>query len=164
MPTQKPPSSAYWMECARIRQQLVRVAARRCVAPTEPEDIVQEAIIRGAEFDRLDMDRVPQFLTRLVTRLCVDEARHNAVVKKMASHPRLVPQSADDLVDVVCDHAEAQWLASRLEAFSPKDRKLVLMLTSGFTRKEIAEELGTTPQGTHSALYRIRKKMVERYG
>lgn len=110
------------------------------------------------------MERVPQFLTRLVTRLCVDEARHNAVVKKMASHPRLIPQTADDLVDVVCDHAEAQWLASRLEAFSPKDRKLVLMLTNGFTRKEIAEELGTTPQGTHSALYRIRKKMVERYG
>jgi len=125
---------------------------------------VQEAMIRGAEFDRLDMNRVPQFLTRLVTRLCADGARHNAVVKKMASHPRLIPQTADDLVDIVCDHAEAQWLASRLETFSVKDRKLVLMLTSGFTRKEIAEELGTTPQGTHSALYRIRKKMVQHYG
>jgi RNA polymerase sigma factor (sigma-70 family) len=138
------------------------VAAPRCIAPTEPEDIVQEAMIRGAEFDRLDMGRLRPFLTRLVTRLCADEARHNAVVRKMASHPRLVPQMADDLVDVVCDHAEAQWLAARLKTFSVKDRKLVLMLTSGFTRKEIAEELGTTPQGTHSALYRIRKKIVER--
>src|SRR4051794_26380745 len=40
----------YWQECIRIRPQLVRIAARRCAAPVDPDDIVGEALVRGAEF------------------------------------------------------------------------------------------------------------------
>src|SRR5690242_5458265 len=30
----------YWQECIKIRPQLVRIAARRCAAPVDPDDIV----------------------------------------------------------------------------------------------------------------------------
>src|SRR2546421_8280941 len=86
----------YWQECIKIRPQLVRIAARRCAAPVDPDDIVGEALVRGAEFDDLDMDRLEQFLVSTVTRLCADEVRRRTVATRMANHPRLVPPSAQD--------------------------------------------------------------------
>jgi RNA polymerase sigma-70 factor (ECF subfamily) len=149
----------YWQECIRIRPTLVRIAARRCAAPVDPDDIVGEALVRGAEFDDLDMDRLEPFLVSTVTRLCADEARRRTVASRMANHPRLVPPSADDPAELACDSAEARWLAIRILALPRRDRALVDMLTDGLPHSEIARELGTTPQGAHSALYRLRKRI-----
>src|ERR1043165_995975 len=97
----------YWQECIKIRPTLVRIAARRCAAPVDPDDIVNEALIRGAEFDDLDMSRIEQFLVSTVTRLCADEARRRTVATRMANHPRLVPPTAEDPAEFACDKAEA---------------------------------------------------------
>jgi RNA polymerase sigma-70 factor (ECF subfamily) len=149
----------YWQECIKIRPSLVRIAARRCAAPVDPDDIVNEALIRGAEFDDLDMTRLEQFLVSTVTRLCADEARRRTVATKMANHPRLVPPSAEDPAEFACDQAEARWLAIRILALPRRDRVLVDMLAGGMGHSEIARELGTTTQGAHSALYRLRKRI-----
>jgi DNA-directed RNA polymerase specialized sigma24 family protein len=118
-------------------------------------------LVRGAEFDGLDVARVQAFLTRLVTRLCVDETRHKAVVARMAVHPKLTPVPAQDVADAVCDHDEAQWLAKRMRSLSIRDQRLISMLSNGRTHKDIAAELRSTPHSTHVALYRIRKKIVQ---
>jgi RNA polymerase sigma-70 factor (ECF subfamily) len=149
----------YWQECIKIRPTLVRIAARRCAAPVDPDDIVGEALIRGAEFDDLDMSRLEQFLVATVTRLCADEVRRRTVATRMANHPRLVPPPAEDPAEFACDKAEARWLAIRILALPRRDRALVDMLADGMPHSEIARELGTTTQGAHSALYRLRKRI-----
>jgi RNA polymerase sigma factor (sigma-70 family) len=149
----------YWQECIRIRPTLVRIAARRCAAPVDPDDIVGEAMVRGAEFDDLDMSRLEQFLVSTVTRLCADEVRRRTVATRMAGHPRLVPPTEQDPAENACDRAEARWLAVQILALPRRDRELVDMVVDGKPHSEIARELGTTTQGAHSALYRLRKRI-----
>ncbi|WP_340684139.1 sigma-70 family RNA polymerase sigma factor [Amycolatopsis coloradensis] len=155
--------STYWRESAKLRGFLIRVAASRCSPSGDPEDIVHEALVRGACYSRLDMDRLPQFLVTVVIRLCIDENRRTAVAVRMARDRRLFPASSQDPSESVCDRAEAHWVRRRLANFSPRDRKLVSMVTDGLPPAEIAKVLRTTPQGTYSALYRIRRRINDCY-
>jgi DNA-directed RNA polymerase specialized sigma24 family protein len=153
----------YSQECARLRPFLIRVAARRCIASVDPEDIAQEAIVRGAEYRRLDMGQLPQFLVAMVTRLCSNEVRRIVMAHRMVGHPRLLPPPTVAPAEFACDRAEAQWFAARLVSFSLRDRKLVSMLATGWARPEIARELGITLGSTYSAIQRIRSRIRRRY-
>jgi DNA-directed RNA polymerase specialized sigma24 family protein len=140
----QPSTEDYWQECVRLR--LLRVASWRCGGSVEPEDMVHEAFVRGAEASCLATKCLQPFLVTVIRRLCVDEARRGAVAGRVATHPRLLPAAAEDPAEVACDRAEARWLATRLTNSSPNDRRLLSMLTAGFSLKDIAEKLGTTPQ------------------
>jgi RNA polymerase sigma-70 factor (ECF subfamily) len=153
----------YWRECTKIRPDLMRFATRRCAThcrgSVEPEDIVQEAFIRGAEFSNLELEKLQPFLVTVINRLCVDEARRRAVAIRMARHPRLQPIATEEPGELVCDQAEARWLAARLRHLSARDRRLVALLVAGRAHHEIAAELSTTPQSTYSAIYRLRRRI-----
>lgn len=153
----------YWRESAKLRGFLIRVAASRCSPSADPEDIVHEALVRGACYPDLDLERLPQFLVTVVIRLCIDESRRTTVAVRMARDRRLSPAIPQDPSESVCDRAEAHWLLRRLAKFSPRDRKLVSMVTDGLPPAEIARALHTTPQGTYSALYRIRRRINNCY-
>jgi RNA polymerase sigma factor (sigma-70 family) len=155
--------SAYWRESAKLRGLLIRVAASRCSSGADPEDIVHEALVRGACYAGLDLQRLPQFLVTVVIRLCIDESRRTTVAVRMARDRRLFPATTQDPAESVCDRAEAHWLEDRLANFPPRDRKLVSMVTDGLPPTEIARALHTTPQGTYSALYRIRRRINNCY-
>ena len=157
----RPSTDDYWQECVRLRPYLLRVASWRCKGPLDPEDIVQEAFVRGAESSYLAIRCLQPFLVTVICRLCVDEARRRAVAGRMARHPRLLPPAAEDPAELACDRAEARWLATRMGDFSPNDRRLLSMLAAGLSPKDIAEELGTTSQGTYSAVHRLRRRMVK---
>src|SRR5436309_1105541 len=86
----------YWQECVRLRPYLLRVASWRCDGSFEPEDMVHEAFIRGAEANRLATKCLQPFLVTVICRLCVDEARRGAVAGRVAAHPRLLPAAAED--------------------------------------------------------------------
>ncbi|WP_160096800.1 RNA polymerase sigma factor [Kibdelosporangium aridum] len=153
------PDDSYWEECVRLRPSLLRIAAWRCQGLLDPEDIVQEAFLRGAEAGNLELRWLRPFLVTVIFRLCVDEARRRAVVERLGSHRRLLPPPAEDPAETACDRAEARWLAVRSKDLSPSDRRLLSLLTSGCARKEIADELGTTPQGMYSAVHRLRRRI-----
>lgn len=150
----------YWRECARMRPLLIRIAGGRCTSTADPEDVVQEALVRGAEYRNLDLARLRQFLVAIVIRLCADEARRARIAGRMAGHPRLLPPATEDPAEFACDRAEARWIMRRLANLSPRDRRLVSMVVSGLPHKEIARRLRTTPQSTYSALYRIRRRIT----
>jgi DNA-directed RNA polymerase specialized sigma24 family protein len=153
------PDDSYWQECIRLRPYLLRIAAWRCQGLLEPDDIVQEAFVRGAESRHLELKWLRPFLVTVICRLCVDEARRRAVAGRLGSHPRLIPLPAADPAELACDRAEARWLAMRSKDLSPSDRRLLSLLTAGRATKEIADKLGTTPQGTYSAVHRLRRRI-----
>lgn len=155
--------SVYWRESAKLRGLLIRVAARRCSSGADPEDIVHEALVRGACYPDLDLRRLPQFLVTVVIRLCADETRRTTVAVRMTRDRRLFPAATQDPAESVCDRAEAHWLEQRLANFPARDQKLVSMVTDGLPPAEIARVLHTTPQGTYSALYRIRRRINNCY-
>lgn len=156
----QPSTDDYWQECVRLRPYLLKVASWRCKGSLDPEDIVQEAFVRGAESSHLSIRFLQAFLVTVVCRLCVDEARRRAVAGRMAAHPRLLPPAAEDPAELACDKAEARWLALKLGNFSPNDRRLLSMLAAGLSRKDIAEALGTSQQGTYSAVHRLRRRIT----
>lgn len=156
----------FWDECAKVRPDLVRIAARHAAAVSQAEDIVHDAMVRAAEYDRdrLELDRLRPFLVTVVKRLCVDDARRRNTAQRAFGHPRLEPSTPGDPGDpaeLVCDRAEARWVASRLRAqpaLSPAERRLVSMIAGGLSQSEIAAAQGTTIGATQSALHRVRGK------
>jgi len=160
----RPSTDDYWQECVRLRPYLLRVASWRCQGSLDPEDIVQEAFVRGAKSSHLATGCLQPFLITVICRLCIDEARRRAVAGRMAAHPRLLPSDADDPAELACDRAEAHWLAMRSRNFSPNDRRLLSMLAAGLSPKDIAEALGTTPQCAYSAVHRLRRRIRARPG
>ncbi|MCE7002101.1 sigma-70 family RNA polymerase sigma factor [Kibdelosporangium philippinense] len=153
------PDDSYWQECVNLRPSLLRIAASRCQGILDPEDIVQEAFLRGAQARHLELKSLRPFLVTVIQRLCVDEARRRAVAGRLGMHPRLLPPASEDPAELACDRAEARWLADRSAGLSPSDRRLLSLLTTGRAPKEIADELGTTPQSTYSAVYRLRRRI-----
>ena len=54
------------------RPQLLRLAYRMLGSISEAEDVVQDAWLRWQRADRADIQSPPAFLSRVVTRLCLD--------------------------------------------------------------------------------------------
>ncbi|KAA2261269.1 RNA polymerase sigma factor [Solihabitans fulvus] len=149
----------FWNECATLRPHLVGFAKRHVATPCQAEDIVHDALLRAAEFDRLDLDRLHPFLVSVVKRLCVDDARRRSVVLRAANHPMLHPPAGVDPAERACDRDEAQRVAARLHSLSDYERSLVSLAANGFSYAEIANRLGTTSGATQSAMHRIRHKV-----
>jgi RNA polymerase sigma factor (sigma-70 family) len=79
------------------RPRLVRLAYRMLGSMAEAEDIVQDAWIRWQRADREDVREPPAFLTRTVTRLCLDamksaRARREAYVGSWLPEPIVEPE------------------------------------------------------------------------
>jgi len=149
----------FWDECARARPHLVRIASRHAPAVSQAEDIVHDALVRAAEFDRLDVDRLQPFLVTVVKRLCVDDSRRAGTARRALGHPRLEPSVGRDPADEVCDRAEARWAADRVATLPARERTLVSMVAGGHSHSDIAAASGTTVGATHTALHRVRGKV-----
>jgi RNA polymerase sigma factor (sigma-70 family) len=149
----------FWDECVRARPHLVRIASRHAPAPSQAEDIVHDALLRAAEFDRLDLDRLQPFLVTVVKRLCVDDARRTGVASRAYGHPRLEPCAPRDPAELACDRAEASWAAGKLSDLAPRERTLVAMAAGGLSQSDIAAAHGTTVGATQTALHRVRGKI-----
>ncbi len=84
------------------RPRLVRLAYRMLGSMAEGEDIVQEAWIRWQQADREDVRAPGAFLTRIVTRLCLDtmksaRARREIYVGSWLPEPIVEPDDNDVL-------------------------------------------------------------------
>jgi RNA polymerase sigma factor (sigma-70 family) len=149
----------FWEECAKVRPQLVGIAARHTAGSGQAEDIVHDALLRAAHFSELDLDRLHPFLVTVVKRLCVDEARRRSTASRAHSHTRLDPLADADPAELTCDRAEADWVASTLPRLTAYERELVALVANGHPHSDIARMLGTTPRATQTAITRVRGKI-----
>jgi DNA-directed RNA polymerase specialized sigma24 family protein len=111
---------------------LIRVARRRTPCAADAEDCVSEAMLRTVLHPGLDHDRVGAFLTAVTVRVCADLHRDRTRWARVAAvhsgDDRLVPTPEA----VVCDRAEAVWLARLLaRSLSPAEHAAVRARAAG---------------------------------
>jgi RNA polymerase sigma-70 factor (ECF subfamily) len=112
---------------APLRPRLVRVAYRMLGSVAEAEDIVQEAFLRWHQADRAEVREPVAYLTRTVTRLCLDflksaRVRRESYVGAWLPEPVVEPlQDEDDGDDITLT------LMLALERLSPLERAAFLL-------------------------------------
>lgn len=144
-----------------LRPRLVRIAYRMLGSVAEAEDAVQDAYIRWHQTDRDAVRDPAAFLTRTVTRLCLD-------VLKSARHKRETyvgpwlpePLLATEDEDVPDEHDLTLTLMLALERLSPLERAAFLLHDIfGVPFEEIAKTLDRDPATCRQLATRARKNV-----
>lgn len=122
-----------------LRPKLQRVAYRMLGSVSDAEDVVQEAFIRWMGVDRATVNEPQAYLTRVVTRLCLDQlksARHRREVYPGEWLPEPVIEE-DETDDVTLP------LMMALERLSPLERAaFILHDVFALPFEEVAQAIG----------------------
>ncbi|MDH7639652.1 sigma-70 family RNA polymerase sigma factor [Sphingomonas oryzagri] len=108
------------------RPRLLRLAYRMLGSLAEAEDVVQDAWLRWSRVE-LSVDQPAAYLTRIVTRLCLDQmrsarARHETYVGAWLPDPLVGPTEDEDQADDI-----TLTLMLALERLSPLERAAFLL-------------------------------------
>lgn len=126
------------------------------------EDIVQEAYLRLlglAASDEAPAGARP-WLFRVVRNLAIDERRSAARRANPVAEPDTLGTAALDDTESLVEHREELAGALReMAALPPRERRAMEMDQAGLGAQAIANELGTTPNAVHQALFRARKRL-----
>jgi RNA polymerase sigma factor (sigma-70 family) len=145
------------------RPRLVRLAYRMLGSMAEGEDIVQEAWIRWQQTDRDDVREPVAFLTRIVTRLCLDtmksaRARHETYVGSWLPEPIV---AAEDDETLPLDELTLT-LMLVLERLSPLERATFLLHdVFGTPLDEVATTLKRDAAAVRQLAARARKHVQQ---
>lgn len=139
------------------RPRLLRLAYRMLGAHAEAEDIVQEAWLRWRRSDPADLSKPAAWLTRIVSRLCLD------VMKSARSRRETYPGTwlPEPLIEPEDDELRADnvtlTLMVALERLSPLERAAFL-LHDVFNQpmEEVAATLQRSPAATRQLAARAR--------
>lgn len=142
------------------RPGLIRLAYRMLGSIAEAEDVVQEAYIRWHQTDRSIIREPGAFLSKTVTRLCLDilksaRVRREAYVGPWLPEPVLEPEFDEDEGE---DLSLTLMLA--LERLSPLERAAFLLHdVFGLGFEEIAATLDREPAACRQLAARARKNV-----
>ncbi len=142
------------------RPRLRAIATRILGSQTEADDVLQEAWLRLSRTDLDDIDVVPAWLTRVVTRLCLDhlrkqQTRSKAEAEAPAESALLEPE-ADALLAERVDGA----MQIVLDTLAPAERAaFVLHDVFGYHFDEISAVLGRSGTAVRQLASRARRKL-----
>ncbi|MEV6650818.1 sigma-70 family RNA polymerase sigma factor [Streptomyces sp. NPDC051219] len=148
-----------WQRAWSHREQLLKVARRRSMSPEDAEDAVHEAMLRAAENPHLDDERLGAWLTTVTVRLCVDRYRQVNREAEVRSSPRLIAPGPAPVEEVVCDRAEAKWLAVRSGELPARQAEALRLKSEDLDVGQVADEMGLTYQAVESLLARARRTL-----
>ncbi|MDI9882834.1 sigma-70 family RNA polymerase sigma factor [Streptomyces sp. HNM0645] len=148
-----------WQRAWSHREDLLKVARRRSMSPEDAEDAVHEAMLRAAENPHLDDERLGAWLTTVTMRLCVDRYRQVSREAEVRSSPRLVVPRPAPLDEVVCDRAEARWLAVRSGELPARQAEALRLKSEDLDVGEVAREMGLSYRTVESLLARARRTL-----
>jgi RNA polymerase sigma factor (sigma-70 family) len=148
-----------WWRMWSHREELLKVARRRSASVEDAEDAVHEAMLRAAEHPNVDDDRLGAWLTTVTMRLCAD--RYRQVRRDDAVHSRTTLTSPRPVPvdEVVCDRAEAEWLAERSKELPARQAKALRLKSEGRDVDQIAREMGLSYEAVESLLARARRAL-----
>lgn len=144
------------------RARLLRVAYRMLGGMAEAEDIVQDAWLRWQRVDLAEVRDPQAFLTRTVTRLCLDvmksaRARHETYVGSWLPEPIVEPEEESPRLDEL-----TLTLMLALERLSPLERAAFLLHdVFGMPLDEIANTLDRDAAAVRQLAVRARKHVRE---
>lgn len=122
--TQQPDDAATTF--APLRPRLTRIAYRMLGSVAEAEDIVQDAFLRWHSADRTAVTDAKAFLSKTVTRLCLDHLKSARVKRETyigpwVPEPMIDPTANDEADDITLT------LMMALERLSPLERAAFLL-------------------------------------
>jgi RNA polymerase sigma-70 factor (ECF subfamily) len=143
------------------RPRLLRLAYRMLGSISEAEDIVQDAWFHWQREDRSDIQSPPAFLSRVVTRLCLD-AMKSARARRETYFGTWLPDPIAEAPDEP-DHDDLTLtLMMALERLSPLERAAFLLHdVFGVALDEVASTLGREPPAVRQLAVRARKHVQE---
>jgi RNA polymerase sigma-70 factor (ECF subfamily) len=162
-------------EIARHRDYLFGVAYRMLGSRQDAEDVLQEAFVRAERAGGDDVIEPRAWLTRIVTRLALDElgtarARRERYVGPWLPEPLVAARgnpddsrTPDDPADrVTLDEQLSLAFLRVLESLSPAERAVyVLHEAFGVPLNEVAETVGRTPAACRQLAARARRHVRE---
>lgn len=140
------------------RPRLIRLAYRMLGSVTEAEDIVQEAYIRWHGTDRAAIREPAAFLSRMVTRLCLDFLKSARVRRETYIGPWLPEPVVEPSFDGDGDEDLSLTLMMALERLSPLERAAFLLHdVFGMDFDQVAATLDRDPAACRQLAARARK-------
>lgn len=145
-----------WETLWRHRDQLLRVARARVTAEADAEDVVSEALLRGARAADVAVDELARWLTRVTVNLCADHrrdaARHSRRIQYAVRHS--TPEPGPD--EYVCERAVARAVAARVDLLPRRQQHVVRLRAAGADVTTIAQALDCSYKTAESLLSRAR--------
>ena len=111
---------------APLRPRLIRIAYRMLGSLAEAEDVVQDAYLRWHGTDRAQVDNASAFLSKTVTRLCLDHLKSARVKRETYIGPWLPEPMIETTDDDQADDITLT-LMMALERLSPLERAAFLL-------------------------------------
>ncbi|KXF78838.1 RNA polymerase subunit sigma [Paramesorhizobium deserti] len=139
-----------------LRPRLVRVAYRMLGSVAEAEDIVQDAWLRWMGADQASVRDPQGFLTRIVTRLCLDHMK-SARVRREIYPGTWLPEPVFEMAEDEEDDLTLT-LMMALERLSPLERAAFILhdlFDIGFD--EVAKAIGRDPATCRKLASRARE-------
>ncbi|WP_351222499.1 sigma-70 family RNA polymerase sigma factor [Streptomyces sp. NPDC002133] len=148
-----------WQRAWSHREQLLKVARRRSMSVEDAEDAVHEAMLRAAENPHLDDERLGAWLTTVTMRLCVDRYRQVHREAEVHNSPTLITPGPAPVEDVVCDRAEAKWLAVRSGELPARQAEALWLKSEDLDVGQVAVKMGLSYRTVESLLARARRTL-----
>lgn len=139
-----------------LRPKLIRVAYRMLGSVADAEDVVQDAFLRWLKADRAQVREPDAFLTRTVTRLCLDVLKsarrtRETYIGPWLPEPVVEAEAESDTDDVTLP------LMLALERLSPLERAAFLLHdVFGMEFEAIAETIGRDATAVRQLASRAR--------
>ncbi|MFI6356665.1 sigma-70 family RNA polymerase sigma factor [Streptomyces sp. NPDC050743] len=159
MPADIAAADERWQRMWSHREQLLKVARRRSMSLEDAEDAVHEAMLRAAERPDLDDERLGAWLTTVTMRLCVDRYRQVHREAEVGSRPTLLAPGPVPVEEVVCDRAEAKWLAVRSGELPARQAEALRLKSEDLDVSQVAVRMGLSYRTVESLLARARRTL-----
>ncbi len=156
-----PPDGAATRIFEAQRTRLLRLAYRMLGTMSDAEDIVQDAWLRWQRADRTDVETPAAFLSRIVTRLCLD-AMSSARARRESYFGTWLPEPIADLADEPGRDDLTLTLMMALERLSPLERAAFLLHdVFGVALDDVAATLQREPPAVRQLAVRARKHVQD---
>lgn len=143
------------------RPRLVRLAYRMLGSVAEAEDVVQDAWLRWQQIDPAKVDSSIAFLSRIVTRLCLDVMK-SARVRRESYFGSWLPEPMIEEPEDVDEDNLTLTLMLALERLSPLERAAFLLHdVFGVPLDEVAVTVERDPAAVRQLAARARKHVQD---
>jgi RNA polymerase sigma-70 factor (ECF subfamily) len=141
-----------------LRPRLLRIAYRMLGSLAEAEDVAQDAWLRWSKADREDVHNPMAFLTRTVTRLCLDRMK-SARARRESYVGSWLPEPLIEFAGPADDEPEdvTLTLMMALERLSPLERAAFLLHdVFDMPFEEVSKAIGRDPAACRQLASRAR--------
>lgn len=148
-----------WQRMWGHREQLLKIARRRSMCHEDAEDAVHEAMLRAVENPNVEDERLGAWLTVVTMRLCADRHRQVNRDVEVGSRSSLAAPIPTPLEEVVCDRAEARWLARRSDELPSRQAEALWLKAEDLDVGQVARKMGLSYRTVESLLARARRTL-----